>query len=347
MFARLVSSTRCTTSETKRRENLIKHYDVSVGRRSRDRFAEWTRSDGVVHFRFAHFSLEPLDVGTSRKLLARAHLTLSLSLSLSLSSSLFPKNSERLAGDTGDSGGTEGTNDSLAKVTNGHRDTHPTTTMTTRRDDTLANPERRHDKSRARWTTLGAPAMLRLSLRHSLALACSLARAPALTHPVRRYNADEPLPCRGLPRSPPEPFSSLQLPLERGSSLGWDQYEVGRTREIRAQVLLHPRRDGYTTTPRHPGLLLSLSLLLAPSLRPCAFFPRCAPYIRAQPRRTFLFRFPPCFLPDGVRDPSHPRRHCRHYHGRSRCRPRSVAPFPTDDPHLIVHASPPTYSRQP
>jgi hypothetical protein len=82
---------------------------------------------------------------------------------------------------------------------------------TTRRDDTLANPERRHDNSRARWTTLGAPAMLRLSLRHSLALACSLARAPALTHPVRRYNADDypshypAAAFRALPLNPSRP----------------------------------------------------------------------------------------------------------------------------------------------
>lgn len=125
---------------------------------------------------------------------------------------------------------------------------HDTATRRRRRRHVCESRIRKHDGSRAlasRWTTtLGAPAILRLSLRLSLA------------HPVRRY----------MPTNHPYWISPLScrasLPRKRGSSLGWDQYEVGRTREIRAQVLsTHPRRamDTYTTPRGYPPPSLSFS----------------------------------------------------------------------------------------
>lgn len=102
----------------------------------------------------------------SPKLVSRMRAPTSFSLSLSLSQSVTNEARHALDND----------GDSLSRI-----------------------PIAGHDDSRARWTTLGAPAILRLSLRLSLVLVHSR----PLTHPVRRYNADEPLPCRGSPRSSP------------------------------------------------------------------------------------------------------------------------------------------------
>lgn len=213
------------------------------------------------------------------------------------------------------------------------------------------------DSARAGWTTLGAAAILRLTLRLSH------------TRSVRRLYAadddDEP-PCRAFPPVLPPPYNpqARHLPLERGSSLGWDQYERANAGNSRAgpsppstmdthRRASFPPRAPPSGHPSPPLSLFSLALSLslgsayryvssarAPSSLPLPFFatPVVFPLV-------FVTRLASSF----VSTPAAPhRRRCR----RERevdvglGRPPSPCRF-FDDPHLIVHAPPSTYSRSP
>lgn len=139
----------------------------------------------------------------------------------------------------------------------------------------------------------------------------------------------------------------------------------GRTREIRAQVLLHPRRWIHTAVrpsraraslwASFPSALpflprsFSFSWLSLPLcvLRPRALLP-AAP-VFCHPRVVFPLVFVTRLASSSVSTPAAPhRRRCR----RERevdvglGRPPSPCRF-FDDPHLIVHAPPSTYSRSP
>lgn len=147
--------------------------------------------------------------------------------------------------------------------------------MRTTRYDTArhATARNRTEQNGTAWHTFANPGARRLRARwmdHPRSGRDSATHPSSLAHPVRRLYAadddDEP-PCRAFPLS----SLSLQpqarhLPLERGSSLGWDQYERANAGNSRAGP------SPPSTMDTHRCILLARALAFGLSFPSLPFF---------------------------------------------------------------------------
>lgn len=138
-------------------------------------------------------------------------------------------------------------------------------------EDTFANPDRRARRLRR---ALDHPRSGRDSATHPPSPVRSLAHSitHSLARSVRRYTSDEP----PLPSLLPAP-RAFHLPLERGSSLGWDQYELGeRGKFARRSFSTLDAMVTHTRLPLPPSVMCPpsapFSSILLPTSAPTVLF---------------------------------------------------------------------------